>query len=398
MPRSPIPGTRPGWLMTLPVALMMALPCGAQASNFIPTDDGEVVETLPRTFGVERAARSRSDSPLTDPAAAAVEARRWIEAARTESDPRYLGYARAALAAWWDSDEPPAEVLLQRALLRQRMHDFEPAIRDLERLLGHAPGHRQARLALAMIRQVQGDLTGARLECGALMRAAADAVAWLCEASVLGLTGQAERALSLLGVLRPQFAKASPDLRQWAETLSAEIAARLGHDEVAEGHFRAALDALRRDPYLLRQWADFLLGQGRAAEVAALLADEARDEGLLVRLAQAYSLQNDPRAAALCALLDARFEAARLSGSVLHRADEARYLLAFDGDRRRAMQLALENWATQRAPEDAHLVLEAALAARDAAAARPAIEWLRRSGLEDVRVAELIRQIEAVMP
>lgn len=381
--------------MAIPVALALVVPSCADARYFVPTDDSEVVETLPRigSGGGKRSAQSPDD-----PAAAAAVVARWLAAARTESDPRYLGYALAALGPWWDQAEPPDEVLLQRALLRQRMHDFEPAIRDLVTLLGREPAHRQARLALALLRQMQGDLAGARSDCGALMRVSADALAWLCEASVLSVSGQAQRALSLLGVLRQQFARAAPELRQWAETLGAEIAARLGEDEAAEGYFLAALGVPRRDPYLLRQRADFLLDRGRSAEVVALLADNTYDEGLLLRLAQACAVQHDPRATALRERLDARFEAVRLAGSPLHSADEARYLLAFGGDAQRALRLAVENWATQRAPEDARLLLEAALAARDAPSARPAIEWLRRSGLEDVRLAALIRQVEAIRP
>ena len=47
----------------------------------------------------------------------------------------------------------------------------------------------------------------------------------------------------------------------------------------------------------------------------------------------------------------------------------------------RALQLARENWATQREPADARILLEAALAAGDPAAARPVLDWLERTGL-----------------
>ena len=67
----------------------------------------------------------------------------------------------------------------------------------------------------------------------------------------------------------------------------AETLARLGHFPAAETHFREGLKLAPRDPYLLGAYADFLLGQNRPKEVAELLGEHKRIDGLLLRWAEA---------------------------------------------------------------------------------------------------------------
>src|SRR5262245_23210282 len=70
-----------------------------------------------------------------DLAQAVAAARADIDAARARSDPRYLGYAQAALAPWWDAPDAPPDVLLLRATIRQHVHDFDGALTDLSAVL-----------------------------------------------------------------------------------------------------------------------------------------------------------------------------------------------------------------------------------------------------------------------
>lgn len=59
-----------------------------------------------------------------------------------------------------------------------------------------------------------------------------------------------------------------------------------------------------------------------------------------------------------------------------------------------ALALAADNWALQREPRDARILLEAALAVGDPAAAAPVLDWLRRHRLEDRQLAALARRFE----
>jgi hypothetical protein len=157
------------------------------------------------------------------------------------------------------------------------------------------------------------------------------------------------------------------------------------------------------DVYLLSAYADFLLDRGRAPEVLALLTarradaqDAARADVLLLRLALAAKAANDARGTAWVRELGARFDAARLRGDTTHEKEESRYALMLLGDARRALALAQSNFKVQREAADARALLEAALAARDAAAAAPALQWLRENAVQSVTLRSLETRLGAL--
>ena len=77
----------------------------------------------------------------------------------------------------------------------------------------------------------------------------------------------------------------------------------------------------------------------------------------------------------------------------MHLREEARFTLELLDRPTAALELARRNWATQREPADARILLEAAAAAAEPAAARPVLDWLDRSGLEDVRIEALVDRL-----
>ncbi len=70
-----------------------------------------------------------------------------------------------------------------------------------------------------------------------------------------------------------------------------------------------------------------------------------------------------------------------------------RYALYLKHDPQSALMLASRNWEVQRAPWDARVFLEAALAARDPGAATPVLTFLRQTKLQDPIVDSLIREL-----
>ena len=65
------------------------------------------------------------------------------------------------------------------------------------------------------------------------------------------------------------------------------------------------------------------------------------------------------------------------------------------GTAKMALDLARQNWREQRAPKDVRVYLEAALAANDPAAAKPALDFIARTHLTDVEIDPLIKQLQA---
>ncbi len=390
-------------------ALKLFLTCllavgSALAAPRQPASDAEVLERLParaldpRQREMTELRRRLAQRP-DDLALALRLAHRYYAEVAAEGDPRYIGYAQAALAPWWSLPNPPQPVRVMRAILLQFNHQFDAAIVDLQTAVKADPGNSEAWAWLAAIAMVRGDYALARSACHALAPQAAPAVAAGCLAHVDATTGHAAMAADALrAALRADVqASAQTDAgeRLWALTRLAEIEQRRGRYAPAEALYREALALGVTDGYLLAAYADLLLDQGRATEVLALLQGRERSDLLLLRLALAAKASADPRQARWQRDLAARFDAARLRGDTVHQKEESRFALQLLGDAPRALALARENYAVQREPSDARTLLEAALAARQPQAAAPVLAWLNSSGIESVVLHDLAKKLGA---
>lgn len=382
------------------IALILSffLPWAATAAPFVPTSDAQVLERLPARATDPRARellqlRSawRRDPQNVD--AAVALARRYFEEVAAQGDPRYVGYAQAALQPWWDQAAPPPAVRVMRALVLQFDHRFEPALADLAAAVAAEPGNAEAWSWRAAIHMVLADLAAARQDCERLAPLTPPLIGVACLAYVDAGTGRAGPAAAALREALQREAGAAAPERLWSLTRLAEIEERRGDFAAAEAAFRQALKLGVEDVYLQAAYADFLLDRGRPAEVLALLKDKGRADVLLLRQAIAAKAANDPAAPALARELAARFDAARLRGDTSHRKEEARFLLAVQGQPAQALALARENYAQQREPADARLLLEAAVAARQPAAAAPVLKWMAESGIESAALKALAAQL-----
>ncbi|HRY14738.1 MAG TPA: hypothetical protein P5330_02555 [Candidatus Competibacteraceae bacterium] len=385
------------WRVLLGVLLSVA--GSALATPFVPADPEQVLERLPLAATDSQAReqqglrRGLAEQPNNWELALRV-ARRNLEIGRAEADPRYYGYAQAALAPWWNQASPPPKALLLRAVLRQNRHDFDGALADLRQVLAAQPRHPQAWLTQAVIQQVQGEPAAALRSCLALRRLANALLFHTCLSGALGRNGQAEFAYASLWRALENAPEADVDERLWALTVLAETAEQRGDAQAAETHFHAALALGRRNIYLLGAYADFLLDQNRPADARELLRGEQQADNLLLRLALAEQRLDDPAWRRHAEILEARFVAARQRGDNTHVATEARLKLDLRQQPAAALELARRNWAQgQREPQDARLLLEAALAADQPNAAREVLDWLARVKLEDQRLAELSRRL-----
>jgi len=382
------------------IALAILGGATVEAAPYIPDRDEQVLEQVPTRLNATllklRALRVRLAQQPSDLSLATQLARGYIEIGRAELDPRYFGYAQAALKPWWALPSPPPEALVLRAILKQHGHDFAGALNDLEALVRRDPRNAQAWLSRAVILQVQGDHRQALAHCAALIFLPRSYfLGTVCLGKSLSLSGQAEKASRLLEELLDREPDAPPRERLWALTVLAETAARLGRSEQAERYFQQAFALGLQDGYLLMAFADFLLDERHPQRVKDLLNKETRVDGLLLRLAiaekQLGSASNDHVAS-----LKGRFAASRLRGDKIHLGDEARFTLHLLDDPHTALTLALANWEAQREPRDARIVLEAALAARDPAVAKPVLDALNQSSLEDVRLAALVARLKPI--
>jgi tetratricopeptide (TPR) repeat protein len=389
MGRSGRAAPREAWLPATGLLLVLLCCGGAQAAPHIPADGRQVVERLPsRNDPVQRELgrmRAELGARPGDVRLAGALARRYIEQARMDGDPRYLGYAQAALAPWWKQGEPPAEVLVLRATLRQSTHQFPAALADLDLAVRHDSDNVQAWLTRATVQMVTGDFAGARASCMRLYSRAPALVVQTCLSSVGSVNGQAVASYRQLLDARSRHPLDDASVRIWVATLLAEMAERMGDSAGAEAHFREALAIGEPDSYLLGAWSDFLLDHGRAPEVVKLLQDKTRVDALLLRHALALRATGSPQAQQQLEALRARFDAAVLRGDTVHQREQARFELALRQDPAAAVRLAKANWQVQKEPADLRILLDCALASGDAEAARMVRDWLRSSRIEDRR-------------
>jgi len=387
---------QPAWL-----AVCVALGADpASAEPFLPADGNLVLERL-RAKPLDPAAhrlhelRARLAADPGNPAAACEFARQCVELGRSEANPRYLGRAQGALARWWEETNPPLDVLVLRATLKQSQHDFTNALTDLDLALRRDPRNAQAWLTKATVLTVLGDYAGARRACLPLIQLTPGLIGLTAAASVGSLNGEAASSSLLLSRALQGEPNAGVGDKLWALTVLAESSARLGRFSEAESCFKSALALGEHDPYLLGAYADLLLDQGRNREVIELLAGEANADALLLRLTLAEAALTPPPDGypAHLASLQARFEAGHLRGDFVHQREEARYTLSLLHQPAAALRLAEANWRVQREPADVLILLETARAAGDAAATQTALDFIREKHLEDVQLDKLARQI-----
>ena len=376
---------------------MLSLANLACASPYLPVSEDEVLEKLPirleSRHEIRELRKHAADDP-TNPVLAFNLVRRYIELGRAESDPRYFGYAEAALAPWLRLSNPLPEALVLSATLHQNRHEFTAALDDISLALARQPRLGQAWLTRAVILEVQGDYAGAIKSCMALLRLAPLLTSATCVNSALSLSGQGEIALKNLAAAVQNVQTGSDSEKQWALTTLAEIAARLGRYEEAEGNYKAALSIQQRSSYLLATYADFLLDRQRPGDALRLLDGETRADALLLRTALAEHIVHSPGLTGHVEALKARFAASRLRGDTTHQGDEARFALHLLNDPLSALELATANWAVQREPRDARILMEAALAAGKPHAAQAVLDAMAQSGIEDHALKQLAKQVK----
>jgi tetratricopeptide (TPR) repeat protein len=371
------------------ILLVIAPPTAAVAQaaaypTYAPTDPSTVVAKVvprdPHELAMRRQLRATPDNDVL----AAKIARIDVQRARSLSDPRYLGRAQATLSKWWALPSPPADVLLLRATIRQSLHDFISARADLEQLLARRPNDAQADLTLAVVETVTGDYAAARTHCAAVEQLAPPIYSITCNAQIDGVTGRVAQGRAAMAEALAQ--PMDPALRGWAVTAVAELAIANGDYATATTAFREALADDPEDAYARAGLADVLMWTNHPTEASTLLAGREVIDNLLVRRAIAEHLAHGPDEAKLVRAMRDRMAAAAERGDRIHVREEARFELEVEGDARRALSLALENWGVQKELADARLVALAARAANDISAATPVAKWVAANRVEDVQV------------
>jgi Tfp pilus assembly protein PilF len=275
----------------------------------------------------------------------------------------------------------------------QAQHEFAAASDDLHAALIDDPQSAEGLLVLASIDEATGALAEANDLCARFAQYHPGLAAVACVASVGAVTGHRKASADMLADAVQHIRTLDRSQLLWALTILGETAIQ-GDDTAAGQYLKEALALDRGNVYALTVYADYLLDHGEAPEVLRLLRDYERIDALYLRFALAAQVTRDPQFPAYRADLAARFAAARLQGDTVHLRDAAHFTLDIERDPARALGLALQNWQTgHKAPADLRVLLAAAAACHDAAAAKPALDWVAATHLEDTTTERLVRQL-----
>jgi len=373
---------------------VLLFPLWASAAPFTPQDDDVILATLPKTqlfqnSEVDNLRQQLKNTPDNIDVATQL-ATLYIQTGRSESDPRYFGYAQSVLSPWWQQQTPPAKILFLRANLHQGLHHFDKAETDLKQLIQLNRRDQQAWWLLATIYMAQGKHKATEASCTILNKISHQAITTLCYAMLWSRTGNAEKAYKILRLQIPQLI-ANPTLQTWAITLQAEISTQLGQAKQAEKDFQRALSQTASDPYLLKLYVDHLLLQEEYAQIMTLTKDWKHDLALAIRATIAADKMGDKKTFnQLKTQLRSTFELERLRGSKLHQREAALYQLEIERDASTALALAFDNWRVQKEPEDATILLKAATLTNDTDSIMLIRDWLQETQLQDTRIDAIL--------
>jgi tetratricopeptide (TPR) repeat protein len=366
---------------------------------YLPTLDSDILQQVPAasdpTVGAMQTLRSALNRDPTNLAAADALARAYIDFGRELGDAHYAGYAEAVLAPWLAKPSPPVAALVDFATILQFRHQFTEARERLKRALAVEPRNAQAWLTLATIDMVQGDYPAATQDCSQVTVTGGFSLGIACTGNLRSYLGHAQQSISLLTQISSEASNVPAPYKAWVQGLLAESAERLGNWQQAEEHYRQALTLTPKDNFLLVAYADFLLDRNRPAEVLMLLRSFSQSDTAFLRLALAKAALRSPDLALYTWIMGARFEALSQRGSDYFGREQVRFALYLQHDPKAALTLAQRNWQVQRAPWDARVFLEAALAANQPEAAASVLSFLGDTKLEDPIILPLARQIEA---
>lgn len=362
-------------LKSVPVILLLGLIGGqafaAKPPLEIPTRGDAVLDRLPP--GYARLAPGRS-TPATLETVDAM-----LATARQSGDMRLASRAEAVLDTLPEAQRESAYGLRLKAIALQHRHEFAPALRALDRVLATAPGDASARLVRAQMHVVQGRIGLARKDCAALALRFDVPSGTLCTASLSLRMGDHATAAMLMDRWLEQ-PPADVELRRHLLVLRGEAASRAG-DRNADRWFREALALRPSDVRTLSAFSRHLNSTGKHAEVLRLLDGTPSSDTLMLQKTIAATRARHPDGPRLASELADRFSTMRRAGLEPELRDEAELAL-LQGDARRALALASENFRTQRDYEDIDLLARAVQATGQRPALEPVVAWARSEHLQ----------------
>ncbi len=390
-----------GWFATLPIIFFSLLAtCFSTvtaALPYTPSSLDEVLVRLPDSMVALRLATpTKSSDELLDPSEnkritnplsqQLKKAQKFLKLAQQDNDPSWYGYAHAALAPWWNNNIELPQLALLKAIILQQRHEFPEALLEINKVLLLQPRNVQARLIRAQVNMMQVQYGLAAKDCQEILWLENPVMGINCLAQVEGLTGKGQKAMEKL----TDSINSSLDLNEILlvelHISLATIAHRYNDSALALSHYQQAYAIRPNNNYLLEQYSDFLMENRRENLLLALFSNSSMSIDLKIKRVQLLQNMEEIVPSNLIVELTDFFENAKTRKNLFPHKEYAKWLLLTTQDYDQALNAAMDNWAMQKAPGDALLVLQAALASQQLQRAGPVMSWLKDTGLYDYRI------------
>ncbi|UJF23216.1 tetratricopeptide repeat protein [Shewanella sp. OMA3-2] len=275
-----------------------------------------------------------------------------------EADYRY-GRAKAWLQAKMNNTSPDAQTLYLYARVLQHQHQFDKAIKVLQRAISLDPSAINSWLLKANIHLVQGDIISAREACLALIGKASILLISACALEVSAQNGKLAESYQELARLYTVYSPTNEQEKQWISQILADMALRQAQADNALVHLQQ-IELNVAPVSLLALWADVQMSLNQYEQVIDKIGDivnrhPVKDDALLLRLAKAEKQLNTNLE--WQTLFAQRVELREQRQDSLHASELAQYYLYVDVQPIKALYWAKINWRVAKQIND-RLLLE----------------------------------------
>lgn len=383
----------------LALSMLTTLSQGWAQDRFVPPPGQVVLPVAVHTVdGVSRDLKSAEQAWRRAPRnldLASRYAREAFQVGMTEGDLRWFGTAKAALLPWWNEPTLTAQGHFMRGLVKQGFHDFQGGLADINAAIALDGKRAELWSWRFAIHLLWADMTAARADCEALAQRAGADEGRACLAVLAYRTGNAPAAVTELKKL-----VAAPDFQDgmsqdWLRFHLGEAQRTAGQYASAEATWAAHLAKRPRTHGVRLALAELLNAQGEHTQAKRWATTPAPTDALLVQQLLASQALGDADVPRLAQQVDQRMAAQTLRQDTLIERPKMVYFIQYGRDVAAGLTLAQENWAAQKEPPDALLLVQAALKLDRPQAAAPVLDWMTQTGYTDPALAALAGQLKS---
>ena len=371
----------------------------ANAEPYIPQNENKVLDTLPTNF---LSLFKENDISGNRIKRYAVSAEQWedlqeelitsyLNQAKDSGDMRYISYAENRLKKWL-SDTPKSEkARLFDARIKQYNHNFTDAIEILESIVDEHPKNIKAWSLISNLQLLTGDYSSAKNSCRKLSVSSSLTDAIICHSNIMIRTGGLDKADKTLKALLPMIKNMSVQRQIWLYTSLVEINIQYGYDKQAKNYMDQAMklvvDNDLNDNYLTRIYVDYLIEGNQLKKAFDMIKDKNNDSSIMIRSAViakelGYATTFEKNKISLARIFDVE----NRRGQSLHLREQALFTLIILNKPIEAYVLAQKNWALQKEPEDARILLKSVISTGNKDQILKVKAEIHKTGLVDQRL------------